>query len=109
MDKLLLTPQEAGVILSIGRTKIYELMEAGLLESVTIGRCRRIPAEALGPFAEALRQGQGQAEHLLGRMNVGRSWALPDGARVILSDAGAEDVRAPSEGVSHEHQSSPSR
>jgi excisionase family DNA binding protein len=91
MDKLLLTPQEASVILSIGRTKIYELMEAGLLESVTIGRCRRIPAEALVPFVEALRQGLGQAEHLSGKMDSWRSWTLPDRARLILSDEGAEN------------------
>jgi excisionase family DNA binding protein len=91
MDKLLLTPQEAGAILSIGRTKIYELMEAGLLESITIGRCRRIPAEVLAPFVEALRQGLGQAEHLSGRMDNGRSWSLPAGARLILLDEGAED------------------
>ena len=29
MDKLLLTPLEAAAILSIGRTKVYELMERG--------------------------------------------------------------------------------
>jgi excisionase family DNA binding protein len=109
MDKLLLTPQEAGAVLSIGRTKIYELMEAGLLESVTIGRCRRVPAEALAPFVEALRQGLGQAEHLVGRMDGGRSWVLADGATMILSDAGAEEYGPPREGAFHEHQSSPSR
>jgi excisionase family DNA binding protein len=92
MDKLLITPQEAGAVLSIGRTKVYELMEAGLLESVTIGRCRRVPAEALAPFVEALRQGQGQAEHPSGRMGNGRSGALPARVRLILSDEGAEDV-----------------
>jgi excisionase family DNA binding protein len=95
MDKLLLTPQEAAAVLSIGRTKVYELMEAGLLESVTIGRCRRVPVEALPPFVEALRQGRGQAEHLSVRMGTGRSSVLPDGARPILSDDVVEDALDP--------------
>ena len=95
MDKLLLTPQEAAAVLSIGRTKVYELMEAGLLESVTIGRCRRVPAEALAPFVEALRQGRGQGEQLSARMDSGRSSVLSGGARLILSDDVAEDVLDP--------------
>jgi excisionase family DNA binding protein len=56
MERLLLTVEEAADRLSIGRTKAYELMASGELESVTIGRCRRIPVDALRPFVEALRQ-----------------------------------------------------
>lgn len=56
MDKVLLTVEEAAQRLSIGRTKAYELMATGVLESVTIGRCRRIPAGALEPFVAKLRQ-----------------------------------------------------
>lgn len=55
MEKLLLTAEEAGEVLSIGRTAIYELMARGLLESVSIGRSRRIPARALSEFVERLR------------------------------------------------------
>jgi excisionase family DNA binding protein len=95
MDKLLLTPQEAAAVLSIGRTKVYELMESGLLESVTIGRCRRVPAEALAPFVEALRQGRGQAEQLSTRMGNGGSSDLLDGARLILQDEVVEGVLDP--------------
>jgi excisionase family DNA binding protein len=51
---LLLTPEEAARRLSIGRTTIYALMASGDLPSVTIGRCRRIPASALKSFVVRL-------------------------------------------------------
>jgi excisionase family DNA binding protein len=47
MDKLLLTPIEAARALGIGRSKLYQLIQSGRLESVLIGRSRRIPAHAL--------------------------------------------------------------
>lgn len=109
MDRLLLTPQEAAAALSIGRTKVYELMEAGLLESVTIGRCRRVPVEALAPFVEALRQGRGQGEQLSARMVNVRSLGLPEGARLILPDDGGEAIPGPRNGAVHEHQPTPSQ
>lgn len=55
MDKVLLTVEEAAEALSIGRTKVYELMGSGLLESVSIGRCRRIPAGAIDRLVRAIR------------------------------------------------------
>lgn len=55
MDKLLLTPAEAARALGIGRTKVYELMASGALASVQIGRCRRVPREALAELVSALR------------------------------------------------------
>jgi excisionase family DNA binding protein len=54
MDKLLLTPVEAARVLGIGRTKVYELMAAGVLGSVKIGAARRVPAAALADFVERL-------------------------------------------------------
>jgi excisionase family DNA binding protein len=50
MDKLLLTPVEAAHALGIGRSKVYELLSSGELDSVRIGSCRRVPAEALHNF-----------------------------------------------------------
>jgi excisionase family DNA binding protein len=50
MDKLLYQPREAASLLSISRSKVYELMAAGALASIQIGRARRIPAEALRRF-----------------------------------------------------------
>ena len=52
---LLLTPEEAAKRLSISRSSVYELISKGSLESVTIGRSRRIPSAALKEFVEHLR------------------------------------------------------
>ncbi|MER6578576.1 helix-turn-helix domain-containing protein [Nonomuraea sp. NPDC001023] len=56
MTKLLITPAEAAAVLGIGRTKIYELMAAGLLPSVKIGRARRVPFAALTAFVAAITE-----------------------------------------------------
>lgn len=55
MDRRLLTPIEVAEILGIGRTKVFELIASGELESVAIGRCRRVPTEALDAFLAGLR------------------------------------------------------
>jgi len=54
--KLLVTPEEAADLLSIGRSKLYELLAAGVVESVRVGTCRRIPVQALEDFVSRLRQ-----------------------------------------------------
>jgi excisionase family DNA binding protein len=46
-QRLLLTPDEAAAVLSIGRTKLYQLMKDGVVASVLIGGSRRIPSDAL--------------------------------------------------------------
>ena len=56
MDKLLLTPVEAAKALGIGRSKVYELLQAGQLKSVRIGSCRRIPLDALHELLADLRR-----------------------------------------------------
>ena len=56
MDRLLLRPEEAAEVLGLGRSKIYELMGTGAIESVRIGGCRRVPMAALDAFIEGLRQ-----------------------------------------------------
>ena len=56
MDTLLLTPVEAARVLGIGRSTVYELMRAGQLESVHIGACRRVPAEAVHSFCSSSEQ-----------------------------------------------------
>lgn len=58
MDKLLLTPEEAAEVLSIGRSKLYQLLSAGALRSVTIGSSRRVPVEALRIFVEDIVAGR---------------------------------------------------
>ena len=53
--RLLLTVDEAADQLGIGRTLMYALVKNGEVESVHIGRLRRIPADALPQYLERLR------------------------------------------------------
>ncbi|MBW3649330.1 MAG: helix-turn-helix domain-containing protein [Actinobacteria bacterium] len=53
--RLLLTVVEAAEVLGIGRSTMYELIRAGEVEVVHLGRCARVPATALEEFVELLR------------------------------------------------------
>jgi excisionase family DNA binding protein len=55
MEAMLLRPEEVAEYLNIGRSKVYELMRAGTLESVRIGACRRVPRAAVEAYIEGLR------------------------------------------------------
>lgn len=55
MEKLLLRPEEAAEALGLGRTKLYSLIAAGEIESLTIGKRRLIPREAVSDFVERAR------------------------------------------------------
>ncbi|MEV7690132.1 excisionase family DNA-binding protein [Streptomyces bungoensis] len=52
---VLLTVEEAARRLRIGRTTCFRLVSSGRLESVTVGRLRRVPADALPVFVAKLR------------------------------------------------------
>ena len=52
----LLTPEQAAATLAIGRTKVFELLRSGELESVRIGSSRRIPREAVQEYVYQLRR-----------------------------------------------------
>ena len=54
VGKLLLTPEEAAGVLSIGRTKLYELLSSDEIVSIRVGTARRIPVEALQHFVDQL-------------------------------------------------------
>jgi excisionase family DNA binding protein len=54
--RLVLTVEEAAERLGIGRTMMYALITAGEVESVRIGRLRRIPADALEQYVMGLRR-----------------------------------------------------
>lgn len=56
MDKLLLTPTEAAQVLGIGRSKLYDLMRAGVVPSLRIGGSRRVAAADLTEVVTRLRQ-----------------------------------------------------
>ena len=58
VEPLLVTAEHAATSLSICRTKVYELLRNGELESVRIGTSRRLPAAALAECVERLRTGQ---------------------------------------------------
>jgi excisionase family DNA binding protein len=53
--RLVLTVEEAAERLGIGRTLMYALVKAGVVESICIGRLRRIPVDALEEYVEQLR------------------------------------------------------
>lgn len=53
-DQLLLTMVEAAKQLSMGRTSLYSLVMRGEIESVTIGRSRRIPRQSLDAYVARL-------------------------------------------------------
>ncbi|MEP6650879.1 MAG: excisionase family DNA-binding protein [Lapillicoccus sp.] len=53
---LVLTVEAAADRLGVGRTLMYALVKSGAVESVTIGRLRRIPADALDKFVASLRR-----------------------------------------------------
>jgi excisionase family DNA binding protein len=54
-EQLVMTMEDAAERLCIGRTLMYSLVKAGAIESVRIGRLRRVPAEALDAFIRQLQ------------------------------------------------------
>lgn len=53
--RLLITVEEAARRLAIGRTMMFALVHDGCIESVRIGRLRRIPVDALTAFVDSTR------------------------------------------------------
>lgn len=47
MDRLLLRPTDAAELISVSRSRIYELIAAGTLPSIRIGSSVRVPVAAL--------------------------------------------------------------
>lgn len=54
--RLLLTVEEAAERLRLGRTLVYRLISSGELESVKVGRLRRVPADCLPEYVATLRR-----------------------------------------------------
>jgi excisionase family DNA binding protein len=54
VGKILLTVPEAAAALAISRSKLYELLAAGLIRSVRIDGSRRVPVEALEAYIASL-------------------------------------------------------
>jgi excisionase family DNA binding protein len=60
-DRLLLPVDEAARRLSIGRSLLYELLAAGEIHSIHVGRLRRVPLSALNEFVNRRAHGSGTA------------------------------------------------
>lgn len=55
-DRLLLTVEEAADRLGIGRSLMYELIGCGQIDSIRVGRLRRVPSESLTDYVAAMRR-----------------------------------------------------
>jgi excisionase family DNA binding protein len=55
--KVLLTVGEVAEMLGLGRSKVYELIASGAIQSVKIGRARRVHYDAVDAYVEQLRRG----------------------------------------------------
>ena len=58
-ERLLYTVEDAADALRLSRSKVYEEMAAGRLESVKVGRSRRIPRGAIVAYVDRLRTFEG--------------------------------------------------
>ena len=56
MEKLLLTVREAADVLSVSRSRVYELIYAEQLDSVKIGRSRRVSLASGGDWQRVRRR-----------------------------------------------------
>ena len=57
-NELLVTAEGAAQRLSIGRSRVFQLLKTGELESLLLGRSRRIELSALKAYVERLRAEQ---------------------------------------------------
>ena len=55
-EKMLLCVEEVGSLLGVGRTKMYQLIWSGEIDSVTIGRSRKIPRAAVQAYIDSLME-----------------------------------------------------
>lgn len=54
-SRLLLKVEEVAEILNVGRSTAYHLVLTGEIESITVGRLRRVPAQAVSEYVDRLR------------------------------------------------------
>jgi excisionase family DNA binding protein len=65
-ERLLLSVVQAAGVLGVGRTTAYQLIRAGELEVVHVGRSVRVPADALPDLVRRLRTGRPAGAAALG-------------------------------------------
>ena len=56
--RLLYSVTEAADLLGVGRTYMFRLIATGEVESIKVGRLRKIPRDALGRYIDRRRPGQ---------------------------------------------------
>ncbi len=56
MTKLLLTVPEAAIALGISRSKFYQLLASGAVQSIRIDGSRRVPITALNAYIHQLME-----------------------------------------------------
>jgi excisionase family DNA binding protein len=61
VEQLLYKPEDGAAKLGISRSKFFELIASGEIETVQIGRSRRVPAQALEDYVARLRAPAGTA------------------------------------------------
>lgn len=61
-SRYLLSPVEAAHVLNVGRSTVFVLMSTGQLESVHVGRLRRIPLDSIQAFIQRLRDQEARPE-----------------------------------------------
>jgi len=54
-EPLLITVEEAAARIRVGRSTLYELIRDGHIETVTVGRSRRVVPESLADYVGRLR------------------------------------------------------
>ena len=56
-NRLAYTVQDAATLLSLSRSLVYELINAGKIETIKIGRARRITAQQLDAYLQRCEGG----------------------------------------------------
>ncbi|WP_428953304.1 helix-turn-helix domain-containing protein [Streptomyces sp. cg35] len=56
VEQMLYRPEEAAIVLRIGRSMVYEEMRLGRLQTVRIGRRRLVPPEYIAQYVELLKR-----------------------------------------------------
>jgi excisionase family DNA binding protein len=57
-DRLLRVEDVAREYLAISRTRVYEMIATGQLESIAIGRSRRVPESAVQAYIDRIKEEQ---------------------------------------------------
>jgi excisionase family DNA binding protein len=56
-DRLLYSVTEAARLLGVGRTYMFRIIAAGEIESIKVGKLRKIPRDAFGRYIDQQRSG----------------------------------------------------